>query len=80
MSKITIQPPVTLTLLATFKCTAACNNLKNRLYNISIKLSGAILKQGYNVVEENFPEVYKKVNKNTLRNIILMSFQKGSTL
>jgi hypothetical protein len=34
MSKITIQPPVTLTLLTTFKCTAACNNLKNRLYNI----------------------------------------------
>ena len=26
MSKITIQPPVTLTLLTTFKCTAACDN------------------------------------------------------
>gem|GEM_PF-3403531 len=27
MSKILIQPPATLTLLTTFKCTAACKNI-----------------------------------------------------
>ena len=55
------------------------STLKNG-YVMSDKVSEAILEEGYKVVEENFPEVYKKINKNTLSNIILMSLQKGSTL
>ncbi len=55
------------------------STLKNG-YVMSDKVNEAILEEGYKVVEENFPEVYKQVDKNTLRNIILMSLQKGAAL
>lgn len=53
------------------------STLKNG-YMISDKVNEAIVEEGYKVVEENFPEVYKQVDKNTLRNIILTSLQKDS--
>ena len=37
----------------------------------------ALVEEGMNVIRENYPEIYNKINKQELRNLILLNIAKN---
>lgn len=46
-------------------------------YIVADKINDAIVKEGLDLIKDNFPEVYNNVDENTLRNVILLNVSKN---
>ena len=46
-------------------------------YVIADKIDDAIAEEGLTIIKDNYPEVYNSIDKNTLRNLILLNVSKN---
>lgn len=57
-------------------------NLKDNdrhTYIIADKINDAIVSEGMKIIKDNFPKVFEKIDKQTLKNIILLNVQKNTS-
>ena len=46
-------------------------------FAITDKIDDAIIEEGFTIIKDNYPEVYNSIDKNTLRNLILLNVSKN---